>query len=149
MKAVIQRVTRGSVEVAGRIVGQIQTGLVALVGVAKGDMEADVTYLVEKIPALRMFSDESGKMNRSLLDVQGGLLAVSQFTLLGDTRKGRRPSFDPAADPETAKRLFDLFVAQVRHTTGLTVETGIFGAHMQVNLLNDGPVTFILDSRTS
>ena len=147
MKAVIQRVTRASVEVDGKIVGQIRTGLVVLLGVAKGDTEADVQYLVEKIPALRIFSDEAGKMNRSLAELGGGLLAISQFTLLGDTREGRRPGFDQAADPATAQRLFEQFVETLRKTTDLTVETGVFGARMKVELVNDGPVTFILDSR--
>ena len=147
MKAVIQRVTHASVEVDGKVVGKIRTGLLVLLGVAKGDTEADVSYLAEKIPALRIFSDEAGKMNRSLAELGGGLLAVSQFTLLGDTKKGRRPGFDQAADPDTARRLFDHFVDTLRSTTDLTVETGVFGAHMRVDLLNDGPVTFILDSR--
>jgi D-tyrosyl-tRNA(Tyr) deacylase len=147
VKAVIQRVTRASVEVDGKIVGQIRSGLVVLLGVAKGDTEADVQYLVEKIPALRIFSDEAGKMNRSLAELGGGLLAISQFTLLGDTRKGRRPGFDLAADPATAQRLFEQFVETLRKTTDLTVEKGVFGARMKVELVNDGPVTFVLDSR--
>jgi D-tyrosyl-tRNA(Tyr) deacylase len=147
MKAVIQRVTRASVKVDGKIVGQIRAGLLVLVGVARGDTEADAAYFVEKIPALRIFSDEAGKMNRSLAEIDGGLLAVSQFTLLGDTRKGRRPGFDRAADPDIARRLFDEFVDRLRKTTDLTIETGVFGAHMNIELLNDGPVTFILDSR--
>ena len=147
MKAVIQRVTRASVAVDGKVVGQIRGGLLVLLGVAKGDTEVDLRYLVEKIPALRIFSDESGKMNRSLAEIGGGLLAISQFTLLGDTRKGRRPGFDQAADPATAKRLFEQFVGTLRKSTDLTIEAGVFGAHMKVELLNDGPVTFILDSR--
>ena len=147
MKAVIQRVTRASVEVDGRTVGQIRNGLLVLLGVAKGDQDADVQYLAEKIPMLRIFSDEAGKMNHSLAEIGGGLLAISQFTLLGDTRKGRRPGFVQTADPATAKRLFVLFVETLRTTTDLAVETGVFGAHMKVELLNDGPVTFVLDSR--
>ena len=147
MKAVIQRVTHASVEVDGKVVGKIRAGLLVLLGVARGDTEADVSYLVEKIPALRIFSDEAGKMNRSLAELGGGLLAVSQFTLLGDTKKGRRPGFEQAADPDAARRLCDQFVNILRNTTDLTVETGVFGAHMKVELLNDGPVTFILDSR--
>lgn len=147
MKAVIQRVTRASVEVDGRTVGRIHRGLLVLLGVAKGDQETDVQYLAEKIPMLRIFSDEAGKMNHSLAEIGGGLLAISQFTLLGDTRKGRRPGFDQTADPATAKRFFDRFVETLRATTDLTVETGVFGAHMKVELLNDGPVTFVLDSR--
>ena len=146
MKAVIQRVTRASVEVDGKIVGQIRAGLVLLLGVAKGDTESDLTYLAEKIPALRIFSDEAGKMNRSLAEIGGGVLAISQFTLLGDTKKGRRPGFDQAADPDAAKRLYEQFVERLRRTD-LTVETGVFGAHMKVELVNDGPVTFVLDSR--
>jgi D-tyrosyl-tRNA(Tyr) deacylase len=147
MRAVIQRVTRASVEVDGRIVGQIGTGLVVLLGVAKDDTEADLTYLVQKIPALRIFSDETGKMNRSLMDIGGGVLAISQFTLLGDTRKGRRPGFERAADPVTARCLYEEFVDRLRRTTGLTVATGVFGAQMKVELVNDGPVTFVVDSR--
>lgn len=146
MKAVIQRVTRASVEVDGKTTGQIRAGLVVLLGVAKGDTESDLTYLVEKIPALRIFSDEAGKMNRSLAEIGGGVLAVSQFTLLGDTKKGRRPGFDQAADPDVAKQLYEQFVERLRQTD-LTVETGVFGAHMKVELVNDGPVTFVLDSR--
>ena len=147
MKAVIQRVTRASVEVDGKIVGQIRTGLLVLLGVAKGDTETDVVYLCEKIPALRIFNDETGKMNRSLAEIGGGLLAISQFTLLGDTRKGRRPGFDQAAEPTIARQLFEHFVAQLKAGTDLTIETGVFGAHMMVDLLNDGPVTFVLDTR--
>jgi D-tyrosyl-tRNA(Tyr) deacylase len=149
MKAVIQRVTKASVEVDGKIVGQIRSGLLVLLGVAKGDTDADVAYLVEKIPALRIFSDEAGKMNRSLAEIGGGLLAISQFTLLGDTRKGRRPGFEQAADPPVARRLFDHFVESLKKETDLVVESGIFGAHMKIDLLNDGPVTFILDTKTS
>ena len=146
MKAVIQRVTRASVEVDGKIVGQIRAGLVVLLGAAKGDTESDLAYLAEKIPALRIFSDEAGKMNRSLAEIGGGVLAISQFTLLGDTKKGRRPGFDQAAGPDAAKRLYEQFVERLRQTD-LTVETGVFGAHMKVELVNDGPVTFVLDSR--
>jgi D-aminoacyl-tRNA deacylase len=147
MKAVIQRVTRASVAVEGKNVGQIRAGLLVLLGVAKGDTDSDVAYLVEKIPALRIFNDEAGKMNRSLAELGGGILAISQFTLLGDTRKGRRPGFDQAADPANARRLYEQFVESLRKSTDLTIETGIFGAHMKVDLVNDGPVTFILDSR--
>ena len=147
MKAVIQRVTRAWVKVDGKIVGQIRTGLVILLGVAKGDTEKDVTYLCEKIPALRIFNDEQGKMNRSLAEIAGGVLAISQFTLMGDTRKGRRPGFDQAADPETARRLYEQFVAQLREGTDLAIETGTFGANMEIELVNNGPVTFVLDSK--
>ncbi|TLY36755.1 MAG: D-tyrosyl-tRNA(Tyr) deacylase [Nitrospirae bacterium] len=147
MKAVIQRVARASVEVEGKIVGQIRGGLVVLLGVARGDTETDASYLVKKIPALRIFDDENGKMNRSLAEIGGGVLAISQFTLVGDTRKGRRPGFDQAADPPVAQHLYEHFIRQLRETTDLTVETGVFGARMKVELLNDGPVTFILDSQ--
>jgi len=146
MRAVIQRVTRASVHIEGKTVGQIESGLLVLVGVAKGDRESDGRYLVEKIRTLRIFSDEEGKMNRSLADVGGSVLLVSQFTLLGGTAKGRRPSFDEAAPPEEAKRLYEQVVAELRDQ-GTPVETGVFAAHMQVELLNDGPVTFVLDSR--
>jgi len=146
MKAVIQRVTRASVHVEGKAVGQIESGLLVLLGVAKGDRESDGRYLVEKIRTLRIFSDEQGKMNRSLTDIGGSVLLVSQFTLLGRTAKGRRPSFDEAASPDEAKRLYEQVVTGLRdHSTH--VETGVFAAHMQVELLNDGPVTFVLDSR--
>jgi D-tyrosyl-tRNA(Tyr) deacylase len=146
MKAVIQRVTRASVQVEGKTVGQIESGLLVLLGVAKGDGEADGRYLVEKIRTLRIFSDEQGKMNRSLADSGGSVLLVSQFTLLGRTANGRRPSFDEAAPPDEAKRLYEQVVAGLRDH-GTHVETGIFAAHMQVELLNDGPVTFVLESR--
>jgi D-tyrosyl-tRNA(Tyr) deacylase len=146
MKAVIQRVTRASVEVNGQAVGRIDAGMLVLLGVAKGDGELDARYLVEKIRTLRIFSDEQGKMNRSLADIGGSVLLVSQFTLLGRTANGRRPSFDEAAPPDEAKRLYDQVVAGLRDH-GTLVETGVFAAHMQVELLNDGPVTFVLDSR--
>jgi len=146
MKAVIQRVKRASVQVGETIVGQIETGLLVLLGVAKGDGETDSRYLVEKIRLLRIFSDEQGKMNRSLADIGGAVLLVSQFTLLGRTLNGRRPSFDEAAPPDDAKRLYEEVAADLR-SQGVPVETGVFAAHMQVELLNDGPVTFVLDSR--
>ena len=146
MKAVIQRVTRASVRVEGEIVGQIQSGLLVLLGVAKGDGELDGRYLVETILTLWIFSDEQGKMNRSLADIGGSVLLVSQFTLLGRTANGRRPSFDEAAPLDEAKRLYEQVVAGLRDH-GTLVETGVFAAHMQVELLNDGPVTFVLDSR--
>ena len=146
MKAVIQRVSYASVEVSGQIVGRIETGLVVLLGVAKGDGEADSRYLVEKIRTMRIFSDEQGKMNRSLADVGGSVLLVSQFTLLGRTTNGRRPSFDEAALPDEAKRLYERVAADLR-VLGTRVETGRFAEHMRVELLNDGPVTFVLDSR--
>ena len=146
MKAVVQRVIRASVEVDGRVIGQINGGMLVLLGVAKGDGEVDVHYMVEKLTTLRMFSDAHGKMNLALSDVAGAVLLVSQFTLLADTRKGRRPSFDEAAPPDAARHLYALVAEGVRRR-GLTVETGQFGAHMCVLLQNDGPVTFLLDSR--
>ena len=146
MKAVIQRVTRASVEVDGTIVGKIGHGLLVLLGVAKGDGETDGRYLVEKIRTLRIFSDEQGKMNRTLADIGGSVLLVSQFTLLGRMANGRRPSFDEAAPADEAKRLYEAVATDLR-TQGIPVEIGVFAAHMQVELLNDGPVTFVLDSR--
>jgi D-tyrosyl-tRNA(Tyr) deacylase len=146
MKAVIQRATRASVEVNGQVVGRINAGLLVLLGVAKGDGESDGRYLVEKIRTFRIFSDEQGKMNRSLADIGGSVLLVSQLTLLGRTANGRRPSFDEAAPPDEAKRLYEAVATELR-AQGIPVETGVFAAHMQVELLNDGPVTFVLDSR--
>lgn len=146
MKAVLQRVTSASVEVDGTVVGKIGTGLLVLLGVAKGDGEADCRYLVEKLRTFRIFSDDQGKMNRSLVDVGGAVLLVSQFTLLGNAANGRRPSFEEAAPPDEAKRLYEQVAADLR-ASGTLVETGIFAAHMRVELLNDGPVTFVLDSR--
>ncbi|MBW4056070.1 MAG: D-tyrosyl-tRNA(Tyr) deacylase [Proteobacteria bacterium] len=144
MKAVIQRVTSATVTVEGQTVGQIGPGIMVLLGVEKGDAAAQADWLTEKIINLRIFSDDAGKMNRSLTDINGGLLVVSQFTLAGNCTKGRRPSFDTAAPPDEGKRLYDYFVAAARRT-GLPVETGIFQADMQVALVNDGPVTFILE----
>ncbi len=146
MKAVIQRVTRASVEVEGKIVGRIGHGLLVLLGVAEGDEARDLLYVVEKLRTLRIFADEQGKMNRSLSEVGGAILLVSQFTLLGDTTKGRRPGFDHAAPPDEARILYEQAAGRLR-SAGVQVETGVFGAHMQVELLNDGPVTFLLDSR--
>lgn len=146
MKAVVQRVTRASVEVEGQTVGRIGVGLLVLLGVAKGDEERDLLYVVEKLHRLRIFADEQGKMNRSLDEVGGAILLVSQFTLLGDTTKGRRPGFDRAAPPGEARTWYEQAVTRLR-SAGVKVETGVFGAHMQVELLNDGPVTFLLDSR--
>jgi D-tyrosyl-tRNA(Tyr) deacylase len=144
MKAVIQRVTSATVTVEGRIVGQIGQGIMVLLGVEKGDAEAQADWLVEKICGLRIFSDDDGKMNRSVVDIGGSLLVVSQFTLAGNCSKGKRPSFDTAAPADEGKRLYDCFVAAASRT-GLPVETGIFQADMQVTLVNDGPVTFILE----
>lgn len=146
MRAVIQRVERASVSVEGEIRGQIGEGFLVLIGVEEGDGDADFRYIAEKVPNLRVFEDEQGKMNRSLLDVGGEVLAVSQFTLLGDARGGRRPSFITAARPETADPMYERLVADWR-ARGIRVETGVFGAHMKVSLVNDGPVTILLDSR--
>lgn len=146
MKAMLQRVTTASVTVDGTAVGRIQGGLMVLLGVAKGDQESDARFVVDKIRNLRIFSDDHGKMNRSLTDVGGAVLLVSQFTLLGSTTNGRRPSFDEAAPPDQAKHLYEQ-VAQGLREGGTIVETGVFAAHMQVALVNDGPVTFMVDSR--
>ena len=148
MKALLQRVTKASVSVAGEVVGRIGRGLVVLLGVANGDTEKDAHYLAQKTVNLRLFPDEAGRFNLSALDVKGELLVISQFTLLADARKGRRPSFDEAASPTQAKELFDYFVEQV-HLPGLKVETGRFQQYMQVEIHNDGPVTILLDSKIS
>ena len=146
MKALLQRVTGASVSIGGEVVGEIGRGLVVLVGVASGDTEKDIGYLVQKIVNLRIFPDDDGRFDLSALDIKGGLLLVSQFTLLADTRKGRRPSFVEAAPPDEAEELFRRFVEQAR-ATGLRVETGRFQQYMQVEIHNDGPVTILLDSR--
>ena len=146
MKALLQRVTGATVSVAGEVVGRIGQGLVIFVGVASGDAEKDAHYLIQKIINLRIFSDEASKFNLSALDVKGELLVVSQFTLLADTSKGRRPSFIDAAPPAQAEELFEQFVEQAR-ATGLKVATGRFQQYMQVEIHNDGPVTILLDSR--
>ena len=146
MKALLQRVTGASVSIAGGEVGRIGQGLVVFVGVAAGDAEKDVDYLVRKTVNLRIFSDKAGRFNLSALDIRGELLLVSQFTLLADTRKGRRPGFSQAAPPDEADKLFDEFVRQAR-ATGLKVATGRFQEYMQVEIHNDGPVTIMLDSR--
>lgn len=146
MKALLQRVTKASVGVEGDVAGQIGAGLAVLVGVASGDTEKDAQYLAQKTVNLRIFPDNAGKFSLSVLDVRGELLAVSQFTLMSDTRKGRRPSFTGAAEPVLAEQLFERFVQEVRDT-GLKVETGRFQAHMKVEIHNDGPVTILLDSR--
>jgi D-tyrosyl-tRNA(Tyr) deacylase len=146
MRAVVQRVTESSVTVEDRVVGAIGPGLLVLLGVAQGDTEQDADYLADKIVQLRIFEDEAGKMNLSLLDRGGSLLVVSQFTLLGDCRKGRRPSFASAAPPETAEALYEYFAAQVR-AKGVTAATGQFRAMMKVRLVNDGPVTLVVESR--
>lgn len=146
MRAVIQRVTRAKVTVEGRITGEIEKGLVVLLGVARDDTKSDSEYLAAKISALRIFDDEQGKMNLSIKDIGGGLLIISQFTLYGDVRRGNRPSWIDAAGPDIAVPLYEGFVELARSYVG-KVETGVFGAMMEVELVNDGPVTLILDSR--
>lgn len=145
MKIVLQRVAEANVTVDGQVVGAIDHGLLLLVGFTEDDTEIDLRYLAEKVVHLRIFEDEAGKMNRSLLDVGGSILSVSQFTLYGDARKGRRPNFMKAAKPDIALPLYEKFNAILREY-GVKVETGIFGAAMKVSLLNDGPVTLILES---
>jgi D-aminoacyl-tRNA deacylase len=144
MRAVIQRVSRASVTIAGEITGQIGQGLLVLLGVAATDSDADADYLVEKIAGLRIFGDAEGKMNRSATDIQAAILVVSQFTLYGDVRRGRRPSFDAAAPPDKARQLYEYFVSKIR--AGLNCQTGRFQEMMQVELVNEGPVTILLDS---
>jgi len=146
MRAVVQRVSCASVTVDGRIVGRIGLGLLAFVGVAHDDGPADVQYIAAKIRELRIFPDEQGRMNRSVVEAGGAVLVVAQFTLQADCRKGRRPSFDPAAPPPLARALYEEVIRSLRET-GLTVEAGEFQAHMNVELVNDGPVTLLLDSR--
>jgi D-aminoacyl-tRNA deacylase len=146
MKAVIQRVTKASVSVDNTIVGKIGPGIVALIGIAGEDTEKDINYLVDKIAQMRIFSDADGKFNLSAVDVDGEMLLISQFTLLADTKKGRRPSFIAAAPPLKAETLFNTFVERMRKTC-LKVETGCFQAHMMVEIHNDGPVTITLDSK--
>jgi D-tyrosyl-tRNA(Tyr) deacylase len=145
MRAVIQRVDAASVEVNGNVTGAIELGLLVLLGVQREDSQRDADYLVNKILGLRIFSDDEGKMNRSVVDVGGSLLVVSQFTLYGDCRKGMRPSFDQAARPEVGKELYEYFVTRAR-SRGIRVETGVFQASMQVTLINNGPVTLICES---
>ncbi|MDH5465877.1 MAG: D-aminoacyl-tRNA deacylase [Candidatus Aminicenantes bacterium] len=146
MKIVLQRVKQAAVEVNKQTVGQISKGVCLLIGVEKGDTEEETLYLAHKITELRIFPDEEGKMNLSLLDILGEVLAVSQFTLAASLKKGRRPSFDNAEDPERAERLFRFFVDMIKEK-GIKVETGVFGALMDVRLVNDGPVTFILEKK--
>ncbi len=146
MRAVVQRVSAASVAVDGETTGRIGRGLLVLVGVTNDDGPADVQYIADKVRDLRVFEDEAGKMNLALSDVAGAVLAVSQFTLYGDCRKGRRPSWDAAAPAALARALYDATVAAMR-ANGLTVETGVFQARMAVTLVNDGPVTLLLDSR--
>ena len=146
MRAVIQRVQEARVEVDGEVIGKIGQGFLVLLGVRKDDTEEDVRYLADKVTGLRIFEDEAGKMNLSISEVKGEILAVSQFTLYGDCRKGRRPSFDEAAPPDVAERLYELFVEEIRKS-GIKVETGKFRALMDVHLINSGPVTILLDSK--
>jgi D-aminoacyl-tRNA deacylase len=148
MRAVVQRVSRAKVTVKGSIAGEIGMGLLVLLGVGQDDSESDVNYMAEKIAGLRIFEDADGKMNRSVLDVGGSVLAVSQFTLYGDVRRGKRPSFDAAASPEPARTLYELFVERIR-AAGLRCETGRFQEMMRVELVNEGPVTILLDSGKS
>lgn len=148
MRAVVQRVLRGRVTVADETVGEIGHGFVVLLGISRDDSTADADYLAEKVAGLRVYDDEQGKMNRSIEEVGGAVLAVSQFTLYGDVRRGRRPGFDRAARPEQAEPLYQRFVVQLR-ARGLTVATGRFQTHMAVELVNDGPVTILVDSEKS
>lgn len=145
MKLVLQRVSHGAVRVDGQVVGSIDQGLVVLVGIGQGDTQATATRMVDKLLGLRIFADEAGKMNRSVVEVGGGVLMISQFTLYADCRKGRRPSFIQAAAPDQAKQLYEYCVDCVRRS-GVRTQTGIFAADMQVSLVNDGPVTIVLDS---
>ncbi|HKC62536.1 MAG TPA: D-aminoacyl-tRNA deacylase [Pyrinomonadaceae bacterium] len=146
MRAVLQRVTRARVIVEGEIVGEIESGLVVLLGIANDDTEQDVKYLAEKVAALRVFEDAEGRMNLSVVETGGALLIVSQFTLYGDVRRGRRPSWTEAAPPEIAEPMYESFVAETRQLVG-RVATGSFRRMMQLELVNDGPVTILLDSR--
>lgn len=146
MKIVLQRVKQASVTVQGQVKGRIGKGICLFIGIEKGDTEEDARYFAQKILGLRIFPDENDRMNLSLSDIEGEVLAVSQFTLAGSVRKGRRPSFDGAEKPERAKKLFDDFIDRVRKE-GVRVETGVFGAVMDVHLINDGPVTFILERK--
>ncbi len=148
MRAVIQRVSRAEVRVDGQVTGRVAKGFLVLLGVARDDGEADARALADKVASLRIFEDAAGKMNLALAEVGGGALVVSQFTLLGDARKGNRPSFTDAAPPEAANALYETFCARLREN-GLPVATGVFRAHMDVELVNDGPVTILLDSRKS
>lgn len=146
MRAVVQRVKSAGVQVNGAYTGRIGSGYLVFLGVEQGDTDQDLAYLADKILHLRIFEDDGGRLNRSILDIGGSVLLVSQFTLLGDCRRGRRPSFSQAAPPETAQRLYEAFGARLK-AQGLTVAYGVFQAHMDVELVNDGPVTLLLDSR--
>ena len=146
MRSVVQRVLRASVSVEGRVVGNIGHGLLVFVGVAEGDEAADIDYTASKIRDLRIFGDDQGRMNRSVVEAGGAVLVISQFTLLGDVRKGRRPGFDAAAPLAVARAAYEALIDRLRGA-GLTVETGVFQAHMEIDLVNDGPVTILIDSR--
>ncbi|UCC38901.1 MAG: D-tyrosyl-tRNA(Tyr) deacylase [Candidatus Aminicenantes bacterium] len=146
MKIVLQKVKEAAVEVQGKVVGKIDKGICLLVGIERGDSEEDAHYLAKKVVELRIFPDEEGKMNLSIYDIQGEVMAVSQFTLAASVKKGRRPSFDKAEEPEKAEKLFKYLVAQIKQQ-GIKVETGVFQAIMDVHLINEGPVTFILESK--
>lgn len=146
MRAVVQRVKKSSVTVDGKIVGKIGNGLLVLLGVGEEDDNKDLEYMIDKVLGLRIFQDENDKMNLSLLDIEGELLVVSQFTLYGDVRKGKRPSFTKSAHPDIANKLYEEFIEKTKEK-GIKVEHGIFGAHMDVDLINDGPVTILLDSK--
>ncbi|MGI6139611.1 MAG: D-aminoacyl-tRNA deacylase [Candidatus Hydrogenedentales bacterium] len=147
MRVVLQRVSSAAVRVDDAVVGEIGSGLVALIGVDTEDVEADAAYMAEKIAHIRLFRDDEGRMNRSVLEVGGSILAISQFTLHGDCRRGRRPSFVASAAPETAVPLYESLMNRLCKDYGLPVAAGIFGAHMELSLVNDGPVTILLDSR--
>lgn len=146
MRAVVQRVKSANVKVNDNIIGSIGQGILLFLGVEETDQETDLEYMCEKIPNLRIFEDENGKMNKSLLDVEGSILVISQFTLLGDARKGRRPSFTDAAKPEKAIPMYEKFIACMKEKN-ITTQSGEFGAEMEVELINDGPVTILLDSK--
>lgn len=148
MKVVLQRVSEASVKVEGNIVGKINAGLMLLIGIDEEDEKTDADWLIKKIIDLRIFSDGEGKMNLSVKDISGEILCISQFTLLADYKKGNRPSYIKAAKPEKAIPLFDYFKEEIRKTSHLKIESGIFGADMKVSLINDGPVTIVLDSKT-
>ena len=147
MRIVLQRVTKARVQVDDQTTGEIARGALVLVGAGQDDSETDATYLAEKTVNLRVFADDEGKMNKSVLDISGGVLAISQFTLYGDTRRGRRPAFTSALEPTEAKRLYEFYVAELSRLGIDTVQTGIFAADMKVELTNDGPVTILLDSK--
>lgn len=146
MRVVIQRVKEAKIEVDGNVVGSIGKGLLIYLGIGKDDSEKDVEFIADKLVNLRIFPDENDKMNLSILDVEGAILLVSQFTLYGDCRKGRRPGFDLAGEPQTAEKLYEMTIRAIRQK-GIPVETGVFAAHMDVTSINDGPVTFLLDSK--